>query len=199
MSEVSGLLIRLRELAIQSANGTLATGERAVLDQEAQGLIQEIDRIASVTSFNGVQLLDGSTGTVELQTGPNAGDTLSVSGVDVRASQIGAGGVLTDIDITSQAGATTALDILDGAIDDVSQARGSLGTMQARAESQIRSLEIARENYAAARSRIMDTDIAAESARLAKSQILQQVSVAMLAQANAQQGLALKLLDATFR
>jgi len=199
MDEVNGLLIRLRELAVQSANGTLSAGERGVLDQEAQGLVAEIDRIAAVTSFNGVQLLDGTTGTVDLQTGPNASDTLSVTGVNVRASQLGSGGALTDIDITSQAGATAALDILDGAIGEVSQARGSFGTMQSRVESQIRSLQIAQENTAAARSRIMDADIAAESAALAKSLILQQVSVAMLAQANAQQGMVLKLLDATFR
>jgi len=201
MSESSGLLIRLRELAVQSANGSLSSSERAVLDQEAQGIVQEIDRIASVNDFNGMNLIDGSTASIDLHTGPGASDTLTVTGVDVRASQIGsgAGSQVIDIDISTQAGATTAIGIADAAINQVSSARGALGTVQSRAESQIRSLQISQENLMAAQSRIMDTDIARETAELTKTTMLQQMSVSLLAQGNQQSRIVLDLLSATFR
>ena len=197
LGEVSALLIRIRELAVQSASGTLGSAERAILDQEAQGLVEEIDRIAAVTEFNGSLLLDGSVGTITLQTGPNVGDTLDVSGGDTRTSQLGTTDTLDNVDLSSQAGASLAIDMADEAIDQISLQRAAFGTAQSRLESQIRSLQVSRENTAAANSRIMDVDVAAETAALTRSQILQQVSVSLLAQANQQQRIVLQLLDAT--
>ncbi len=195
LNEVSGLLIRIRELAMQSANGSLGSAERATIDVEAQDLIREIDRIAQVTEFNGKPLLDGSGTVLRLQTGPDSGDTLDISGADTRASQLGTTDPLSGIDLSSAAGARAALDVADEAIDQISLVRARFGSGQVRLESQIRSLSISAENTEAARSRIMDVDIAAETAELARAQILQQFSITLLAQANQQQRLVLRLLE----
>lgn len=193
LNEVSGILIRMRELAVQSANGTLGTAEQATLDQEFQALITEVDRIAAVTEFNGVALLDGTTATVDLQVGTNntANDRISVAGGDATTATLG---VATD-DITSQATAQTAIDNLDTAIDTLSGVRADFGTAQNRLESTIRSIAVAVENTSAAESRIRDVDVAAETAALTRNQVMQQAGVAVLAQANQNTAIALSLLQ----
>jgi flagellin len=192
LNEVSGILVRLRELAIQSANGTLGATERATIDQEAADLVEEIDRVAAVTEFNGTLLLDGSAPTVDFQvgTGSTANDVISVTGVDATA----AGLAVSTIDLTTAANALTANTAIDAAIDSLSALRGGFGTAQNRLESTIRSIAVAVENTAAAESRIRDVDVASETAKLTRAQVLQQAGISVLAQANVSAQNALALL-----
>jgi len=189
MQEVSNNLNRMRELAVQAANGTLTTEDRATLDVEYQELIAEVDRIATQTTFNGVNLLD-STATVSIQVGANAGETITLTFADVTATTLSLTG-----DITSAANATTELGTLDTAIGLVTDARGALGATQNRMQSAISSIANARENLAAAESRIRDVDVAFETADLTRNSIMQQAATSVLAQANVQPQLALSLLQ----
>ena len=192
LNETSGNLVRLRELAIQSANGTLGTAERTVLNQEFQDLVAEIGRIAEVTEFNGTQVLNSAATTVTFQVGVNAtaNDTISVSGVDATATGLSINALAVD----TVANATAALGTLDTAISNVTSLRGSFGTAQNRLESTIRSLAVSVENTSAAESRIRDVDVASETAILTRNQVLQQAGIAVLAQANVSSQSALSLL-----
>ncbi|MFQ5416764.1 MAG: flagellin [Myxococcota bacterium] len=193
LNETSGNLIRMRELAIQSANGTLGTAERATLNAEFQDLSAEITRLANVTEFNGTTIINDSTASISFQVGVNntANDVIAVSGVDATATGLAINAlVITDV-ATSQ----SALATLDTAISTVASQRGSFGTAQNRLESTIRSLSIAVENSSAAESRIRDVDVAVETANLSRLQVLQQAGVAVLAQANVSQQAALSLLQ----
>ncbi len=192
LNETSSNLIRLRELAIQAANGTLGAGERNTLNQEFVDLRSEIDRIAQVTEFNGSTPLNGSGGAITFQVGVNntSNDRITVSGVDATASGIGINGLA----ISSVTGAQSALAILDSAITQVASLRGSFGTAQNRLESTIRSIAVSVENISAAESRIRDVDVASETANLTRNQVLQQAGIAVLAQANVSTQSALSLL-----
>jgi flagellin len=190
MQEVSNNLSRMRELAVQSANGTLNATDRATLDSEFQQLSSEIDRIATQTTFNGVNLLDGSTTSIDIQVGVNSGETLSVTLADSTAATLGING----LDVTSVTNSNTALAAIDTAIDSISTNRGTLGATQNRMASAIASIATARENLAAAESRIRDVDVAQETADLTRNSILQQAAVSVLSQANTQPQLALSLL-----
>lgn len=193
LNETSGILIRLRELAVQSANGTLGTGERTALDEEFQAQLTEIDRIANVTQFNGVQILDGSAPTITFQVGTNntANDQITVTGVDATASGLGVAGTA----IATQSGALAVLSALDTAINSVASLRGGFGAAQNRLESAIRSIQISTENTSAAESRIRDVDVASETAALTRNQVLQQAGISVLAQANVSTQVALRLLQ----
>lgn len=197
MNEISGVLIRIRELAIQGANGTLGTTERSYLDQEKTALLAEVDRFAQVTEFNGQSLLNGGGAgvTFDFQVGIDgtANDRISVAITDMTTATLGGGG-LAGVDLTTQAGAQAALATLDTAVDDVSTARASLGAAQNRLVVTIANIGSARENVAAANSRIRDVDVAAESADMTRHSILMQSGVSVLAQANQMPQYALKLL-----
>ncbi len=190
LDELSGNLVRMRELAVQAANGTLNSGDRAVLDEEFQALIEEIDRVATQTTFNGVVLFDGSTTTLSIQVGTESGETIDVTLEDAQASTLGLSGAALD----TATNASAALDLLDTAIDTISGFRGNLGSFQNRLGSVVRSISTAAENLSAAESRIRDVDIAAETADLTRNTILQQAALSVLAQANVQPQLALSLL-----
>lgn len=193
LNETSGILIRLRELAIQSANGTLGSGERNTLNDEFQALVGEISRIAAVTEFNGTQVLNGGSGvsvTFQIGTNNTANDRITVTGVDATASGVGVSG----LSITTVSGAQAALSSIDAAIDTVSNLRAQFGAAQNRLESAIRSIAVAIENTTAAESRIRDVDVASETAELTRNQVLQQAGVAVLAQANVSTQAALRLL-----
>lgn len=193
LNETSGILIRLRELAIQSANGTLGTGERTTLNDEFQALVGEISRIAAVTEFNGTQVLNGGSGvavTFQIGTNNTANDRITVTGVDATASGVGVSG----LSITTMSGAQGALSAIDSAIDTVSNLRAQFGAAQNRLESAIRSIAVAVENTTAAESRIRDVDVASETAEMTRNQVLQQAGVAVLAQANISTQAALRLL-----
>ncbi len=191
LAEVDGNLIRMRELAVQASNGTLSSVDRAALDAEFQALSQEIDRVAGQTTFNGVRLLDGSSSTLALQVGAQAGQSINVSLGDVTATQLG----LNGLSVASAGGAQSALSSIDAALDQVTSARGVFGATQNRLESAIRSILSSRDNLAAAESRIRDVDMALETADLVRNQILQQSAISVLAQANAQPQLVLQLIS----
>jgi flagellin len=190
LNEVSNVLNRLRELAIQSTNGTLSSTDRATINTESQALLTEIDRISSSTEFNGVNLLDGSSTTAAIQVGINANETIDVGLQNTSASTL----TVSSIDLSTSTGANSALANIDSAIDLVNTARGSLGASQNRLQSAYTSIQNTRENLSASESRIRDVDVAMETADLTRNTILQQAAVSVLSQANVQPQLALTLL-----
>jgi flagellin len=188
LSEVTNNLQRIRELAVQSANATNSTTDRAALDAEVQTLIAEIDRVADTASFNGVPLLDTAAPLV-FQIGANVGDTVTVNTVDVS------GLIAATSDVTDVTNANAMITEVDAALQTVNNTRADFGAVQNRFESVVRSLQTAAENLSASRSRIMDADFAAETAALTRAQILQQAGVSVLAQANAAPQSVLQLLQ----
>ncbi|MEZ4336587.1 MAG: flagellin [Sandaracinaceae bacterium] len=199
MNEVSGILTRMRELSVQSANGTLGSDERGYLDDEVTALTSELDRIANVTEFNGSSLLTGgSTGTAfdfQVGIGATSSDVITATIKGTASADLGGvTGGLGSIDISTQTGAQAALSVIDQAIDDVSSRRADLGAVQNRLNVTISNLGSARENLSAANSRIRDVDVASESAAMTRNNILMQAGVAVLAQANQAPSVALSLL-----
>ncbi len=198
LTEIGNILTRMRELAEEAANGTLGSSERSALDNEYQQLKSEIDRIASVTEFNGIKLLDGSQSTtgVTLQVGfkNTTNDRITFfSGIDAtNTTKLGITGTFGTI--SSAANAQSALTQIDSAISTVAERRGTLGAIQNRLESTINNLRIASENLSAANSRIRDADFAYETAIFTRNQILVQAGTAILAQANVLPQYALQLL-----
>lgn len=190
LNEVGNMLSRMRELATQSANGTLGTTERTTLDNEFQELVGEISRISESTEFNGIQLLDGTATTADFQVGIDAGDTITVNMQDTTATTLG----INSIDVTTASNASSAITAIEDAIDLVNTSRGELGASQNRLQSAFVNTQTQRENLSAAESRIRDVDVASETADLTRNGILQQAAVAVLSQANAQPQLALRLL-----
>jgi len=190
LNELNGNLIRMRELAIQASNGTLNTGDRAVIDSEFQALVSEIDRVASQSTYNGVHLFDGSTTSITFQVGAESGETIDVTLDDLNTSAMG-----VSTDVTTASNAQAALDLIDSAVDIVSALRGDLGAAQNRFSSTVRSIANAAENLSGAESRIRDVDVAAETADLTRNSIMQQAAVSVLAQANTQPQIALALLQ----
>lgn len=293
--QVTSNLQRIRELAVQSRNATNSDSDRAALDAEAQELRSEINRIATQTQFNGVNLLDGSFANKAFQVGANAGQTITISSIinandtnlgtytsaqvtgvaatattaitagDLTINTVSVGAIATagsateraaqirdainsvadqtgvyarndtattltlvstgditiglagtattattgltaatttagtstgfaTLDLTTTAGADTAINQMDAALQTINSARADLGAIQTRFESAVASVQTTSENLSAARSRIRDADFAAETANLTRAQILQQAGVAMLSQANAAPQTVLGLL-----
>ncbi len=193
LAEVSSNLDRMRELAIQAANGTYSDEDRGIIDVEFQELIEEIDRISATTSFNGTQLLDGSQASVPIQVGFEAGETIAIDLVDT--SSVGLGIDTDPFDVSSLDNANAVLDGIDAATDVVNRVRGDLGSMQNRLESTLRTIRNVSENLSSAESRIRDVDIATETADLTRNSIMQQAAVSVLSQANTQPQIALSLLQ----
>lgn len=194
MQESNSMLIRMRELAVQANNGTMSVADRDTLQAEFAALVQEIDRVASATNFNTINLLDGSVASLTLQVGADttAGiDTLTVSLTSITTTTLG----ITALDIGSTGSATSAIAAIDSAINSVSQGRGNLGAVQNRLLGLISNLGVSVENLSAAESRIRDVDVAAETAALTKNTIIQQAAISILAQANSQPQSALALLQ----
>ncbi len=196
MNEVSGVLTRMRELAVQSANGTLGATERTFLNQEFVALRTEIDRIAEVTEFNGINLIDGTATTIQFQVGLNAttDDSITVGVNDMHTTALGSTSFIATQALTTITTSQTALAVIDAAITDVSTARAEVGSVQNRLTVTIANLGSARENLSAANSRIRDVDVASETADLTRNNILMQAGVSILAQANQTPSLALSLL-----
>lgn len=192
LDETINNLQRIRELAVQAANGSLTDDDRALLQDEVAERIAEITRISEETTFNGQDVLGGTLGTVSFQVGYEAGQTIDVefssgmSAVDLGVSTVAIG---------TQAGASGALATLDTALDTVNGFRSALGAAQNRFESTINNLATNIESASAANSRILDADFASESAKLAKSNVLQQAGISVLAQANARPNQVLSLLQ----
>jgi flagellin len=221
-NDVTDMLQRIRELAVQAQSGTNSSGDVANLQQEANALIEEIIRVSEDTTYNGNTYLGSDANLINIQVGYNDGDVIAIQTYDVDSTKLGvkitdtAGGgddilvALKDssgnyLDISQTANADPAgdgsanrvpgaLEVITGAIDQVASYKAEWGAGQNRLNYTVSNLMNVVEFTTAARSRIQDADFAVEAARLAKAQVLQQTGTAMLAQANAAPQLALQLI-----
>jgi flagellin len=195
LNEVSNIVIRLRELAVQAANDTLGDQERKFSDIEFQNLKEEIDRIARSAQFNGINLLDGTGGKLEFQVGINNDPILDRLTYDATASDstLASLGISAE-SIASKEGAQVTLQKMDDALVQINGVRANMGALQNRLSSTVNNLGISDENLSAANSRIRDVDIADETAKMTKNQILVQAGTSVLAQANQSPNIALKLI-----
>lgn len=192
-AQISDNIQRMRELAVQAANGTLNSGDRDNLAVEFRALSAEVSRLGEATKYNNVNLLNsGSTLTFQVGAGTTTNDQITVSTVDVRASTLALDS--GSIQITTASLALAAITNLDCGINTLTTARARFGAALNRTEAVISSLQIAVENQSAARGRVVDADFAQETASLSRSQILQQAGTAMLAQANSLPQQVLSLL-----
>jgi len=195
LDEISNILVRMRELAMNSVTGTVTVKQRGYLDSEFQALKDEITRIGSNTEFNGINLLDGSSGILSLHVGIGNNPSSNID-LDLSSSFTAAGLNLNTLNIINAPGPATQplFESLSGALQTLSAGRAALGAMQNRLESTIRVNMNYQENLSAANSRIRDVDIALETSELTSAQILQQVAISILSQANTGPNLALRLL-----
>ena len=213
LSEVTNMLQRMRELAVQAASGTMSTTDQAALSTEFEALTLGIDAIADNTQWNGTQLLDATSnsGAFSFQVGANASQTISVTIRDFTTDG-GSTGVMENLDdatttdfeddasyldaiaITSASEATDAITELSNAITRVDTERAALGSVISRLEYAADNLSNVSQNTSASRSRILDADYASETTELARTQIIQQAGTAMLSQANQQAQSVLALL-----
>lgn len=196
LQEISNILIRLRELAVQAASDTVGPTERKFLNTEYEALMSEIDRISNATEYNKIPLLNG-TGTVfDIQVGtrnnPNVDRITFFDSSSADVSAVALGINLTSVN--DKASAQNTLSAIDNAIISVSSIRADFGAMQNRLQSIINNLAISIENMSAANSRIRDTDVASETAELTKNNILMQAGTSVLSQANTSIQNALSLL-----
>ena len=193
LKEMSGMLNRMRELAVQSATGTINDEQRGYLNDEFSQLKEEVDRLAATTEFNGINLLNGDSATgIDFQVGAGntANDRLTLSLATATASAL----AINDNGISAASKALSAISALDSAITAISSKRGTIGAMQNRLSVTISNLSTYGTNLAAANSRIVDVDVASETAMLSKNQILVQAGASMLAQANQAPQIALSLI-----
>jgi flagellin len=196
LQETHSILMRLRELAVQSSNGTLTTADRGSLQAEAAQLEEEISRISDTTSWGGLNLLNGNlNGGITFQAGTKEGgaNLIAISIPDMAATAATIG-IEASFTMGSFANAQSYITAVDAAIAGVSDVRGKLGAVSNRLNSTIANMDQVRVNLASSRGRIEDTDFATETGNLARAQILQQAATAMLAQANASQSSVLSLL-----
>ncbi len=196
LNEISNIMIRLRELAIQAASDTIGDTERQFTDREYQALKQEIDRIANATQFNGTPLLNGKAGIFEVQIGTQNNPILDRivyngerSDASLDALKMGGESVAT------KQGSQLSLSVIDDALLRVNSIRADLGALQNRLQSTINNLAISDENLSAANSRIRDTDFAEEVSEMTKNNILMQAGISVLGQANNTNSSAIKLLS----
>ena len=195
LNEVGSLLTRMRELAVQSANGTLQTADRTTLGVEFDALEAEITRISDNTTWAGQKLLDSSLSTgVKIHVGPGNGQIVThlIPNMAASAATIGITAAIAITDVTKANSAITQLDL---AIAGVAKERGKLGSTSNRLDATIANLNQVKVNLSASRGRIEDADFAQETSNLAKGQILQQAATAMLAQANASKQTVLALIQ----
>ncbi|RMH40727.1 MAG: flagellin FliC [Deltaproteobacteria bacterium] len=197
MDQMQGIVERMRELAIQSANGTLGSTERGFIQTEFNELRSEIDRISAVTEFNGQKLLDGSASAgLTMQVGINntANDRVTIKITKLAAGTLGSTTKLSAASLSTATKAQAAIAVFDKAISQLSDARAKLGAAQNRLTVTMDNLSVAHENLSAANSRIRDVDVAEETAAFTRNQILSQAGVSVLAQANQMPSVALSLL-----
>ncbi len=195
LNEMSNMLIRLRELAVQASSDTVGDTERKFTDVEYQQLKSEIQRISEVTEFNGRDLLNGTGGIIDIQVGTHNDpfkDRISFNASAANASLESLG--LTAENVASKESAQMSLSNVDNALTSINAMRANFGAMQNRLTSTTTNLAIADENLSAANSRVRDADVAAETAELTRNNILMQAGVSVLGQANNISQMALKLL-----
>ena len=203
LNETTNILTRMRELAVQSASGTLNNAtDRSYISNEFVQLQSEVDRIANSTQFNKQDLLTGVGGAngngtfaIQVGAGTTANDQITITIADSTAATLGVDATTAKIDVTSAANSTAAITAIDSALDTVNGIRSNLGSYQNRLTSTINNLQVAMENTSSAQSRIQDVDVASETANMTRANILSQAGVAILAQANQAPQAALKLLQ----
>lgn len=197
-NEITNMIIRIRELAMQSASDTLGDQERGMLSAEVDQLKQEIDRVARTTRYAGQDLLNGDDINLEFQVGTNNNPEIdrivfAPGPTNMTPDALGIGSV----DVSEKVGSQEALDVLDSALNQVNDIRARVGATQNRLLTTMTLQNIFTENLTAAMSRIRDADIGHESSELAKQSILRQAGVSVLTQANQTPYLALQLLRGT--
>ncbi|MDR2792843.1 MAG: flagellin [Treponema sp.] len=201
LQETQDIVQRLRELAVQSANGIYTADDREQIQVEVSQLVDEVNRIASHAQFNGLNMLtgryaqDGGAEALYLHIGANMDQREQVFIGNMNASALGIGGEQGPISLQSADEANAAIGTLDSALKAISKQRADLGGYQNRLEHAIRGIDIGAENLQASESRIRDTNIAAETVAYTKNQILSQSGTALLAQANQRSQSALQLLQ----
>jgi len=201
LDEVTTILQRVRDLAVQAANDSLSADERTYLKNEANALIDSFEDVTAAAKWNGSSVFTATD--FVFQTGADNTDTTTINiglgtpghFLDATGANASLANAKTDVTIDSNTNANASLVKIDAAITDVASTRAQLGAYQAQLESTVRNLANVAENTAAAAGRIMDTDYAAETANLTKAQILQQAATSILAQANAQPQSVLSLLQ----
>lgn len=194
LTEISNILVRLRELGIQAASDTIGDVERGFTNNEFQSLKQEVDRIANVTQFNNIPLLNGRGGIFEIQVGTHNNPVLdrivfNAERVDASVESLKLAGET----VSTKQGAQLSLGVIDEALVKVNSIRADLGALQNRLQSTVNTLAISDENLSAANSRIRDTDMAEEVSEMTKYNILMQAGTAIMGHANNISSLALKL------
>jgi flagellin len=194
LNEISNILIRLRELGVQAASDTVSDVERSFLDQEAQQLVAESDRIAKSTKFGNKPLLDGTGEELEYHVGPFANEDENVIKYKVSADATNGTLGIDGLSMGDKDGARATLQSVDDALVKIGQMRADFGAVQSRLQMTTSNLDIQNENLSAAKSRIADADIAFETSEMTSAQILQSASVGVLAQANQNGMAALKLI-----
>jgi flagellin len=192
LNEVRNMVLRIRELAVQMANGIYEnTPDRSNAQLEVTALLNQIDLISSNTDFNDISLLDGTFSGVNIQAGNTTAETITLSFVDLGQSGLS----ITGASIATQSSATTVIGTMDSALQTISQEQAKFGSLQNRLNYSISNLSRASVMTEAALGRIMDADFAAESTELSKAQILNQAATSMLAQANQSKNLLLQLIQ----
>jgi flagellin len=180
-NEISGILKRMRELAVQGSSDLIIAPERNFLTAEYNELRDEVTRITDTTNFNGVALIDGSNNTITVQVGVGTtNDTIDITSADLDATALG----VSALSFTTSANASTAIDTVDAALGTVNTVRAGFGAVQNRLGSALRSMETYVTNLASAESQIRDADFAVETAKMSKLNIMQQGGLAVLGQAN---------------
>lgn len=188
LNEVSSMLTRMKELAVQKENDTYNTEDIANINTELTALITEINNIEDKTSFNDKKLLDGSVATIDIQINHASGDTMSMTMVNLSTS-------MGSISLATPAAADATLGNIESAIEAIGTARANLGAYQNRLEHTVNNLGTTNENLTAAESRIRDVDMAKEMMEFTKNNILNQAATSMLAQANQAPQSVLSLLQ----
>ena len=194
LNQTTSILTRMRELAMQSASSGVGNTERGYIQTENASLLTELDRIANSTEYNGQALLNSAATALTFQVGIRdvaANDQITINTVDATTATLGVNGV----DLSTQAGSQGALATIDAAIQAISGARAGLGAAGNRLDSVTQTIQIDSEDLSAADSRIKDVDVAGESANMARINVLMQAGVSVLAQANQEPQMALKLLQ----
>ncbi|MCS2608007.1 flagellin [Halomonas dongshanensis] len=189
LDQINDNLQRIRELTVQAGNGTYNAQDLRSIQDEIDQRLEEVDRLAGQSNFNGVGLMEEKT--LSIQVGANSGDTIGVRMAAMNVDALG----LTGFNVLDGEATAKPTDLLDGAIGTLDRQRSYLGAVQNRFESVVDGLENGIVNLSAAQSRIQDADYAREVSNLIRAQILQQAGMAILAQANQQPNLILRLLD----
>ena len=194
LNEQNNILIRMRELAVQSSSDTVSDDERGYLNTEFSQLQSEFDRIAKSTRYGSKQLLIGNGDKYEFQVGPFRGDE-NVINFKLDANTTASSAGISGLDVESRSSALDALESIDDGMKKVAEARATFGAAQSRFNHAIDNLSLQSENITGAISNIEDVDVAEETAKLTRGQIAQQAGTSVLAQANSSASKVLRLIE----